>query len=1658
MDSDAETEVSTPESVEEQQSDIEGSDPVIENDLELESVGNVSTPESVSGSNNSKKSNNRVFLGGSAMIMNDKVNVFFYDEHTKKEFVKLFKRDIEWKAADVKNHFRCMVNTYCTLVQKDDTKCRGAMTSLSESEIDRIDMEGFERKQIVIYDKEGNKYKGYTFIHPEQRFILPPIEYIREVYLALKSVWKDIDGDKKLYVYDENYELKGFFDGTDYLDKEDARIADSGHSNPFLKRLQEKEPTLFLKDDDAQYSQYSRLCAWSQRRHPVILTKEEKEEIDREAPGTYDTAIEYGTDPSNKFYYICPKYWNLKTNKPMLEKDVDPTKVIDIDKKASKLSKGKSMKDKYIFQFSTVKEGHYPLPGFLDSKKHPKGHFIPCCFKMKKNPGRVEEYKEHIGAMNKARLIEEIKKEKIKKGKVAFTTEELSGMSENSLKTILIENKMFPDFLLQRRDDAEKLMAQERVEERTAVDKYVQNGLKFPLDKQRIGFLTLTLEKFFNVSSNEYYSNVKKREFKLNEDLLFRYGIEQNKNTSFLSAIGCILINQGIIKGSPVDSLIEYISKMVTLENIQEFHNGKLTRIFSEEELDDRKRIEKGYAKFIEYIRDKDKYVDYRYLWDIVCGLLFKKRINMIILYEPMDDSTNNLSIICPTTYHSRFKFDLNNPSIILYKKGDFFEPLFYANKKVNKKLTMIDPTEYKFLFHLKDSFIAKPLKFINKNLSECKEISVNKKYNFKQNKSLEEIQSFLPEGYTLKSQVISFDYNIIGAIISVNTTDFFIPCRPGNIIPEIEVIRLDDVEWNTYDETVKNLLELYRNSRKQIYCRPLIRVLEDGMIVGILTMTNQFIQLNEPEEDEYEEKDRYGLDKIEEHNYIADDYSILHNPVSNYKDKLIHKLKLEKKFYNAYFNILKIEINKFENIAIRQRIEEIMKGSLLYAAKIEQIKDLLNPIIEQKINFITYSDSVLSEMEDINLCKTDIEQSYCTPDGLLLIPSLNLYTKQKNNELYLIKFIDGILRNHTIKISVFEHSHSTIYFTDKYNLTEDELLLLESLLLPYLDKLGKTVYSNERVTYLSFEDLQPEEILNLADIVEVEYQSPEVEIGKPKIKVKSDSTSNSSADPDVGLDNQSLPGSQNSFHLNDPNKILNRNNEEVKSQAEDDEEDEENEEDEEENDEVKPHGEQNEEEDENDEDEEGAQDEDGVDIPIRNADLRIPANDKDENQDEEEDQEENEEEEQEEDEEEEEEEDQEENEEEEQEEDEEEEEEEDQEENEEEEQEEDEEEEEEEDQEENEEEEQEEDEEEEEDQKENEEEEQEEDEGEPIEDPKLHSRISSNENANNEGDKDDPGSKNFGRSKFKIKPPFGKSIIRRDSSSEEEFDLSFEPSKNEPKLRSKFKIKPPFGKSKIKRDSSSEEEFDLSFEPSRNKPKPRSKIVFRRPESRPSNSGSSNSEPLPLSKFKSKDMLKCIDRGIDIADYPTDKWKKLLPKKTKRFRIRLSDDFSCNYLLLIYLLKDFDKKYSNYKISDIKQMLIKCYKMDRYKEAIFKKWANEDKTKFVKLIKKRKATFESIILAPNYFITTIDIVLIMHFHKIPIVLLYQQKGRSTTLSMENEKDYYYFIKVKTKKQFFLHYIDTKLLKTFRFHDVSDAMLREIDPILISEYFENDRL
>ena len=50
-------------------------------------------------------------------------------------------------------------------------------------------------------------------------------------------------------------------------------------------------------------------------RQPIVLTKEEKDNIDENYPGAYDDFLQYGTTKKHKdsFYYICPKIWCPKS-------------------------------------------------------------------------------------------------------------------------------------------------------------------------------------------------------------------------------------------------------------------------------------------------------------------------------------------------------------------------------------------------------------------------------------------------------------------------------------------------------------------------------------------------------------------------------------------------------------------------------------------------------------------------------------------------------------------------------------------------------------------------------------------------------------------------------------------------------------------------------------------------------------------------------------------------------------------------------------------------------------------------------------------------------------------------------------------------------------------------------------------------------------------------------------------------------------------------------------------------------------------------------------------------------------------------------------------------------------------------------------------------
>ena len=218
--------------------------------------------------------------------------------------------------------------------------------------------------------------------------------------------------------------------------------------NPFSQRLEKRDPKLFVINiEDKKYKAYSRQCQSNARRQPVILTDEEKEKIDREHPGSYNKAIKYGSDPNNKYWYICPRYWSFLKNTSLTKEEVDSGNYGEvIPYNAKKVPRNKS-----IFEFTSKEHlngdkyiEHYP--GFiLNKESHPDGFCLPCCFKSWDTPSQKKRRDE-------------------------------------CLETNIPDNKI---------DKKTKM----------DVDNYIKGPDKFPIDEQRWGYLPLTIQNFLDTDN-----------------------------------------------------------------------------------------------------------------------------------------------------------------------------------------------------------------------------------------------------------------------------------------------------------------------------------------------------------------------------------------------------------------------------------------------------------------------------------------------------------------------------------------------------------------------------------------------------------------------------------------------------------------------------------------------------------------------------------------------------------------------------------------------------------------------------------------------------------------------------------------------------------------------------------------------------------------------------------------------------------------------------------------------------------------------------------------------------------------------------------------------------------------------------------------------------
>ena len=869
----------------------------------------------------------------------------------------------------------------------------------------------------------------------------------------------------------------------------------------FQTLIEKKDPVLILKEDTPQYNSYPRTCSSNMRRQPVILTDAQLDKINKEHPGFLrkEDVIKYGSDKTKQFNYICPRYWCLKTNTI-----IDPADLKEVKNEDGKielehpecgkvLPKGekKVKPGYYIYEFysnTPGKKENKKYPSLIPDK-HPDGLCLPCCFDKYNTEGR-------IAAMKKC------------------------------------------DPKKQETD----------IKEKNNQEDYIKGPDKFPLEQGRWGYLPVQIQTMLHESNADCQISKTNTNIKENHPCLLRHGIEVNKNQSFIACISDILFYAKMVKDKEnksiksskilnIPEMKNLIIKSLTIDTFIKYQNGNLvtnfqdinkkvdvnkystSKIFSK--LDMTKpadlayysKVISAFENFKSYLNDPDAIIDHTYLWDIICmpnKFLFSNGVNLIIFQIPNDDITNNVNLICPSNHYSNEFYEARKPTIILIKEDNYYEPIYsYTSSNNNSNITIMKE------FKEYDPKLSKTMKAVFKEIIKpffdmiCRPLeSMPTIYKAKRPLLLYDLVQKLDKyKYKILKQVLNFSNKVIGVIAEepgISEKYCFVPCYPSylndSLKKDLDFVFMNDISlWNTYENTVEFLNKLDKRTKKRrdepdIPCKPEFKIIEDDvMVVGILTNTNQFIQLSTPIRVDEIPAD-LNLPSISNSNYIinskakpmiSSDIPITTEiDVDKERVDYIKKIKLETSFYNVFRNTIRILLNNYENTKIREKIEkEILKEYIIYSEKLQNMINLLQELVKEKIQFIG-DENYYKLINQISTCIVkDRENCSATPnlcavsennDCNLILPEKNLMTNKENEPIYYGKMADELIRYNRIKSFMLQPQTYLSFSNIGYNLRDNEIILIQSLLTKeYFETLIPTI-TNKYINYNSYDETQP--------------------------------------------------------------------------------------------------------------------------------------------------------------------------------------------------------------------------------------------------------------------------------------------------------------------------------------------------------------------------------------------------------------------------------------------------------------------------------------------------------------------------------------------------------------------------------------------------------
>ena len=866
------------------------------------------------------------------------------------------------------------------------------------------------------------------------------------------------------------------------------------------------------------------------------LSKEKQDQIIKQETQLDERFIvTYGSSREKRNVYSCPRYWCLKTNsyiypgemhqkisetgEPMVDKNGHP--ILEHPTCGGIIPRGQDkVKDdgNFVYEFTgqnriSSKTGKYlaNYPSFLPREKHPTGKCLPCCFKFTENAdGKLSRPPARINMNNECSKEVEIPEESEEN-----TVNDTEAASVNPNAPAQTPQVFQP---AQPKGDA----------------LYILDQATTPVHLGRWGFLPIEVQYLLKDYSSDYLADLPRMQIKEDLVVLLRHGVETAAGTNhtqhFMSAMADVMFYIDPTNRKPLREFKEYLVNKLTIERFAKYQNGNLVQEFYSDiniesqdiepyktsaiyspnnELAFRK-LARSFDNFKAFLSVDSTVVDHTYLWDFMCdsGIhdSHPKGANLIILDIPEDDATTKVEIICPTNHYSSLIYNREKPSIILIKRGDIYEPM-YSLKKTANAITF-----QRYFAHTQSetpdvtgemtpssvlTFLDKIVNPIYQN--KCSPMaSLRREYKMKTPILLKTLLVVLNQIRTIKIEVLrhvfNYSYKTIAIEVKIGENIGIIPCYPsGNILTsETRTTFIDDDSlYHPYNETIDFLNKVVYHSKSRIPVSPEFKLVDNEMIVGVITITNQVILLSTPIElsnvnDDIKIMRHNGY--VRDHSNLAKSYIDLNIPGNRSFDverkEYVNKIRLETNFFNAFRNTVRILLHDYVNLAIKEEIDQIIASNMmLYDKKLTAMTELIKKLVASHVYF--KEDIEIETLKNVSICinadkntcsernpvcimepKTqDLSAENTTSDGAdlfscaLVIPKKNLIASEIDNEtVYVYKIADQLLRYTRIRRYLLDTTQFLGIGDTEFNLGATELVISQSSL--------KNDYFNDLVAY----------------------------------------------------------------------------------------------------------------------------------------------------------------------------------------------------------------------------------------------------------------------------------------------------------------------------------------------------------------------------------------------------------------------------------------------------------------------------------------------------------------------------------------------------------------------------------------------------------------